>query len=157
MCVVELELVPLAVCIIMPFLSLDTFYVPCVINRVWLPFRSVTAIHVHEVLTTGNYDLAQLDEDDDLENEEESQSMDVLSEVRLQKARSASLDESFLKREVLVRLGLGWFGGVISHRTQQASGRTYGYRLMLKEDQITLSVKLPLTAYSTDANVIGGG
>ena len=51
---------------------------------------------------------------------------------------------------MLLRLGLGWFGGVITRRAQEASRRAYDYRIMLEEDQSTLSVKLPLEAYSTD-------
>ena len=58
-----------------------------------------------------------------------------MSEVYLQEARSASFDESLLKRKVLLRLEMGWFGEVITHRTQEASGRTYGYR---KKDRHSL-------------------
>ena len=86
----------------------------------------------------------------------ESQGMNVSSGFHLQEARQAMLDESLLKRGVLLRLGLGWFGGVITRRAQEASRRAYDYRLMLKEDQSTLSVKLPLEAYSTDANATVG-
>ena len=47
--------------------------------------------------------------------------------------------------------------GVIRHRAQEASDRAYDYHVVLEEDQSTLSVKLPLEAYSTDANAAGGG
>ena len=51
-----------------------------------------------------------------------------------------------------MRLRLGWFGGVITRKAQEASRRTYAYRIMLEEDQSTVSVKLSLKAYSTDIN-----
>ena len=87
----------------------------------------------------GKYELAVLDEDDDLENGEESQGMVDTSGLHLQMARPASLDESLLKRGVLLRLGLGWFGGVVTRRAHEASRKAYYYhRVMLEEDPSTL-------------------
>ena len=55
----------------------------------------------------------------------ESQDMNVASGFHLQEARQAMLDESLLKRGVLLRLGLGWFGEVVTRRAQGASHRAY--------------------------------
>ena len=46
--------------------------------------------------------------------------------------------------------------GVITCGAQHASRRAYGYRVMLEKDQRTLKVKVPLEAYSTDADATVG-
>ena len=60
----------------------------------------------------GKYELTVLDEDDDLEKRQESQGIVVTSGLHLQVSRAASLDESLLKRGVLLRLELDCFGGL---------------------------------------------
>ncbi|CAN0076408.1 unnamed protein product, partial [Scytosiphon promiscuus] len=62
----------------------------------------------------------------------------------------SALDQSLVKRGVLVKLGLGWFGGVISRRAHPASRDQYDYRVILHSDGSTRSMKLPLESYSTD-------
>ena len=71
----------------------------------------------------GKDELALLDKNDNLKDGKESRGMDVPPRFHLQEARPASLDDSLLKRGVLVRLGLGWLGGVIAGRPQEASRR----------------------------------
>ena len=56
-----------------------------------------------------------------------------------------------------MRLGLGWFGGVITRTAQKKQNRLeYGYRVILDVDQSTHSMKLPLNAYSTEENSVVG-
>ena len=49
-----------------------------------------------------------------------------------------ALDVSVVNRRIPVRLGLGWFGGVITRKAQKKQNRLeYGYRVILDADQIT--------------------
>ena len=99
---------------------------------------------------------SQLDEDDDLTDGEDIQAMEIPSGFRLQASAPAALDGLLLKRGVLLRLGLGWFGGVITRRAQERNRSVYDYRVMLETDESTLRMKLPLDAYSTDENAAVG-
>ena len=61
------------------------------------------------------------------------------------------LDQSGVQRGVLfVRLGLRWFGGVITRREHQKSRHGHDYRVMLQAEQRTRSMKLPLESNSTN-------
>ena len=51
---------------------------------------------------------------------------------------------------MLVKLGLGWFGGVMTRRVHQKSRHEYGYRVILHTDRSTRGMKLPLESYSTN-------
>ena len=53
-------------------------------------------------------------------------------------------------RGVIVRLGLGWFGGRIAHEAQQRSRHVHDYRVVLEHDKSTRSMRLPLEVYGTD-------
>ena len=57
-----------------------------------------------------------------------------------------------MKRGVLVKLGLGWFGGLILRRAHPPSRDVYDYRVVLHCDGSTCSMKLPLELYTTDEN-----
>ena len=74
--------------------------------------------------------------------------MDISKGFRLQLSPLPALDQSLVKRGVLVRLGLGWFGGVITRRAHQISRCEYNYRAILHAHGSTSS--LPLESYSTD-------
>ncbi|CAN0317409.1 unnamed protein product [Ectocarpus sp. 13 AM-2016] len=76
--------------------------------------------------------------------------MDVPDAFLLQASRPPALDQSLVKRGVLVELGLGWFGGLIARTASQSSRRTHDYRVTLHSDGSTSSVELPLEFYSTD-------
>ena len=69
---------------------------------------------------------------------------------QLQRSPPSALDQSLVKRGVLVKLGLGWFGVFISRRSHPASRDVYDYRVVLHCDGSTRSMKLPLELYSTD-------
>ncbi|CAB1117353.1 unnamed protein product [Ectocarpus sp. CCAP 1310/34] len=75
--------------------------------------------------------LTQLDDDDELSPEEETLKMDIPDGFRLQASPPPALDQSIVKRGVLVKLGLGWFGGVLSRRSHPASRQEYDYRVIL--------------------------
>ena len=76
---------------------------------------------------------------------------------QLQMSPPPALDVSLVNRGILVRLGLGWFGGVITRKAQKKQNRLeYGYRVILDADQITYSLRLPPNAYSTEENSVVG-
>ncbi|CAN0582865.1 unnamed protein product, partial [Ectocarpus sp. 12 AP-2014] len=88
-------------------------------------------------ITNGNDSedpLAQIDDDDYLSSEEGMLRMDVPDAFLLQASRPPALDQSLVKRGVLVELGLGWFGGLIARTASQSSRRTYDYRVTLHSD-----------------------
>ena len=84
--------------------------------------------------------------------DDEAIGMVVPDEFRLQESRPAALDNSLVKRGVLVRLSTGWFGGLITRQSQERTKNVYDYRVHLVEDPSARSMKLPLDAYSTDPN-----
>lgn len=92
----------------------------------------------------------QLDDDDELGPGEEPLGMDIPDGFQLQRSPPSALDQPLVKRGVLVKLGLGWFGGLISRRAHPASRDVYDYRVVLHCDGSTCSMKLPLELYSTD-------
>ena len=55
--------------------------------------------------------LATLDDDDELAPGEELRGMEIPIGFRLQISRPERLDDSSVGRWVLLRMGLGWFGG----------------------------------------------
>ena len=61
-----------------------------------------------------------------------------------------------MKRGVLVRLSMGWFGGLITRKSQERTKEVYDYRVHLEEDQSVRSMKLPLGAYSTETSAAVG-
>ena len=61
-------------------------------------------------------------------------------------------DDSLVGRGVLLRMGLGWFGGKIMRRAQERTRDKYDYRVMLNEDESTHSMRLPIEEYDVDEN-----
>ena len=83
--------------------------------------------------------------------------MDTPKGFRLQMSPPPALDQPLVKRVVLRRLGLGWFGEVITCRAHQSSRCECDYRAMLHaDDGSTKSTKLPLESYSTDEGAAVG-
>ena len=60
-----------------------------------------------------------------------------------------------MARGVLVRLGMGRFGGLITRKSQERTNELNNYRVHL-EDQSVRSMKLPLGAYSTESSAAVG-
>ena len=56
---------------------------------------------------------------------------------RFQESRPAALDHSLAKRGVLVRLGMGWFGGLITRKSQEWTKDLYDYCVHLEADERT--------------------
>ena len=97
------------------------------------------------------------DDDDELADGEEIIGMAVPNGSQLQISPSLALNVSLVNRGVLVRLGIGWFGGVITREAQKKHNRLeYGYRFILDVDQSTHSMKLPQNAYGTEENSVVG-
>ena len=103
----------------------------------------------------GKDPLALLGDEDDMSPEDEAIGMVIPDGFRLQESRPVALDNSFVKRGVLVRLSMGWFGGLITRKSQERTKELYDYRVHL-EDQSMRSMKLPLGAYSTETSAAVG-
>ena len=86
-----------------------------------------------------------------MDSDDEIQAMEIPDGFRIQASTPAALDSSLLQRGVLVRLGMGWFGGMITRQSQERTRHLYDYRVHLEVDQSTRSMKLPLQMYQRDA------
>ena len=51
---------------------------------------------------------------------------------------------------MLIRLGMGWFGALITRQSQLRTRHLYDYRVQLELDQSRRSMKLLLDKYSAD-------
>ncbi|CAB1106479.1 unnamed protein product [Ectocarpus sp. CCAP 1310/34] len=102
-------------------------------------------------------ELALLDEDDSMDPddpEDETQGMEIPAGFRLQESTPAALDRLLLQRGVFVRLGMGWFSGLIIQQSPQR--HLYDYCVQLEVDHSTRNVKLPLDKYSGDPDAAVG-
>ena len=75
---------------------------------------------------------------------------------RLQESRPAALENSLVKRGVLVTIRMGWFGFLITRKSQERAKELYDYRLHLEENQSVRSMKLPSGAYSMETSAAVG-
>ena len=73
---------------------------------------------------------------------------------RLQESRPAAVDNSLVKRGVLV--SMGWFSGLIARKIQERTKEVYDHRVHLEEDQSVRSMKVPLGAYYTETSTAVG-
>ena len=94
--------------------------------------------------------LATLDDDELAPGE--LRGMEIPIGFRLQISRPERLDDSLVGRGVLLRMGLGWFGGKIMRIAQDRTRDKYDYRVMLNEDESTHSMRLPIEEYDVDEN-----
>ena len=78
--------------------------------------------------------------------------MEIPRGFRLQATKPLALDGSLVGRGVIVRLGLGWFGGKIARKAQQRTRHVYDYvyRVVLERDKSTRGMSLPLELYGKD-------
>ena len=78
--------------------------------------------------------------------------MEIPGGFRLQATKLLALDGSLVGRGVIVRLGLGWFGGKIARKAQQRTRHVYDYvyRVVLERDKSTRGMSLPLELYGKD-------
>lgn len=104
-------------------------------------------------------ELALLDDDDSMDPQDpkdEIQGMEIPAGFRIQEAKPVALDRLLLRRGVLVRLGMGWFGGLITQQSQKDTRHLYDYCVQLELDQSTRKMKLPLDKYSGDSDAAVG-
>ncbi|CAB1107234.1 unnamed protein product [Ectocarpus sp. CCAP 1310/34] len=92
-------------------------------------------------------ELRLVDDDDSMESDNEIHAMEIPDGFRIQASTPAALDSSLLQRGLLVRLGMGWLGGIITRQSQERTRHLYDYRVHLDLDQSTRSMKLPLEMY----------
>ena len=84
-------------------------------------FGALYLLKCSEDGTNAQDPCSRLDDDDQLSHGETVLGMDIPEGFRVQLSPSPALDQSLVKRGVLLRLGLGWFGGVITRRAHQIS------------------------------------
>ncbi|CAB1096151.1 unnamed protein product [Ectocarpus sp. CCAP 1310/34] len=104
-------------------------------------------------------ELALLDDDDSMDPqdpEDETQGMEIPTGFRIQEVKPVALDRLLFRRGVLVRLGMGWFGGLIIQQSQQDTRHLYDYCVQLELDQSTRKMKLLLDEYTGDPDAAVG-
>ena len=96
------------------------------------------------------YEMAILNIDDELADDEVLLPLQIPGRYFLVSSTPAALTAALVKRSVLLPLGVGWLKGTIMRRTQAHTRHLYDLRVFLDSDGSTRSVKLPLTKYSVD-------
>ena len=104
----------------------------------------------------GKDPLTLLDDEEDMSPEDEAIGMVIPDVFRLQESRQAALDNYLVNRGALVRLSMGWFGGLITRESQERTNKVYDYRVRLEKDQNVRSMKLPLRTYNTETSAAVG-
>ena len=99
--------------------------------------------------------LTQLDDEDDMSPEDEAIGIVIADGFRLQEWKPADLGNSLVKRGVIVRLSMGWFGRRITRKSQERTKELHDYRVYLQHQSVR-SMKLPLGTYSTETSAAVG-
>ena len=91
-----------------------------------------------------------MDTDDDVADDEVLLPLEVPAGYSLVSTAPAALTRALVHQEILLRLSMGWFRGVITRKAQARTSDRYDFRVFLETDGSTRSVKLPLAKYSVD-------
>ena len=91
--------------------------------------------------------LATLGIDDDVADNEVLLPLEVPAGYSLVSSALAALTRAPVNQEILLRLGMGWFRGVITRKAQARTSDRYDFRVFLETDGSTRRVKLPLAKY----------
>ena len=97
-----------------------------------------------------------LDMDDDIADEKTLLPFEVPDGYSLVGSAPAALTQNLVNQEILLRLGMGWFRGVITRKAQGRTSHLYDFRVFLETDGSTRSMKLPLAKYSVDGAAAEG-
>ena len=100
--------------------------------------------------------LATMDTDADVADDEVLLPLEVPAGYSLVSTALAALTRALVHQEILLRLGMGWFRGVITRKAQARTSDRYDFRVFLETDGSTRSVKLPLAKYSVDGAAAEG-
>ena len=101
-------------------------------------------------------ELALLDMDDDVADDEALLPFEVPDGYSLVSSAPAALTRNLVNQEILLRLGMDWFRGIITRKAQARTSHLYDFRVFLKTDGSTRSMKLPLAKYSVDGAAAEG-
>ena len=96
-------------------------------------------------------ELATMDTDNDVADDEVLLPLEVPAGYSLVSTAPAALTRALVHQEILLRLGMGWFRGVITRKAQARTSDRDDFRVFLETDGSTRSVKLPLARYSVDS------
>ena len=97
-----------------------------------------------------------MDTDDDVADDEVLLPLEVPAGYSLVSTAPAALTRALVHQEILLRLGMGWFRGVITRKAQARTSDRYDFRVFLETDGSTRSVKLPPAKYSVDGAAAEG-
>ena len=97
-----------------------------------------------------------MDTDDDVADDEVLLPLEVPAGYSLVSTAPAALTRALVHQEILLRLGMGWFRGVITRKAQARTSDRYDFRVFLETDGSTRSMKLPLAKYSVDGAAAEG-
>ena len=84
------------------------------------------------------------DDDDDLDADGKKLSLECPPGYAFSRSASPALDESLVKRHIVLRRGLGWVNGFITRRAQARTRQDYDYRVLFDRTGATFSMRLPL-------------
>ena len=97
-----------------------------------------------------------MDTDDDVADDEVLLPLEVPAGYSLVSTAPAALTRALVHQEILLRLGMGWFRGVITRKAQARTSDRYDFRVFLETDGSMRSVKIPLAKYSVDGAAAEG-
>ena len=101
-------------------------------------------------------ELATMDTDDGVADDEVLLPLEVPAGYSIVSTAPAALTRALVHQEILLRLGMGWFRGVITRKAQARTSDRYDLSVFLETDGSTRSVKLPLAKYSVDGAAAEG-
>ena len=97
-----------------------------------------------------------VDIDDDVADDEALLPLEVPASYSLVSSAPAALTQALVNQEILLRLDMGWFKGVIKRKAQARTSDRYDFRVFLETDGSTRRLKLPLAKYAVDGAAAEG-
>ena len=101
-------------------------------------------------------ELATMDTDDDVTDYEVLLPLETPAGYSLVSTAPAALTRALVHQEILLRLGMGWFRGVITRKARARTSERYDSKVFLETDGSTRSLKLPLAKYSVNGAAAEG-
>ena len=84
------------------------------------------------------------DDDDNIDADGKKLPLECRPRYAFSRSASPALDESLVKRHIVLRRGVGWANGFITRRAQARPRQHYDYRVLFDRTGATLSMRLPL-------------
>ena len=94
--------------------------------------------------------LAIMDIDNDVADEEVLRPLVLHGGYSLISSVPADLTRALVNQGIMLRLGMGWFKGVIARKPQACTSDPFNFKMFIEINSSTRSVKLPLAKYSVN-------